>query len=272
MKVTALVENTSRAGLPVEHGLSLHIRLDDGWQILFDMGQRRLFADNAERLGIDLADVDLAVISHGHYDHGGGLRTFLELNTQAKVYINRHAFEPHYSLHDDGLKYIGIDPELKTHERLISCADETRIAPNLILFSGVNAPCLNPTGNRLLFGPTKDMNDDFCHEQSLIIQEGGKTVLFAGCAHSGIVNIIQKGMHIAGQPFTHVFAGMHLVKSGLTEKEETAFIHSLAEALSAHTGCRYFTMHCTGTTPYEMLRKEMRDTIQYMGCGDSVEI
>lgn len=66
MKVTALVENTSRAGLPVEHGLSLHIRLDDGWQILFDMGQRRLFADNAERLGIDLADVDLAVISHGH--------------------------------------------------------------------------------------------------------------------------------------------------------------------------------------------------------------
>ena len=77
MKVTSLVENTSRRGLPVEHGLSLHIQLDDGRQVLFDMGQRRLFADNAERLGIRLADVDAAIVSHGHYDHGGGL-TLLE--------------------------------------------------------------------------------------------------------------------------------------------------------------------------------------------------
>ena len=76
MKVTSLVEDTSRRGLPVEHGLSLHIQLDDGRQVLFDMGQRRLFGDNAKRLGIRLADVDVAIVSHGHYDHGGGLRAF----------------------------------------------------------------------------------------------------------------------------------------------------------------------------------------------------
>ena len=110
MEITSLVENTSRMDFPVEHGLSLYISLDDGHKILFDMGQRRLFADNAERLGIDLADVDIAVVSHGHYDHGGGLRTFLELNKKAKVYISRHAFEPHYSLRENGLKYIGINP------------------------------------------------------------------------------------------------------------------------------------------------------------------
>lgn len=272
MKITSLVENTSQTGLPVEHGLSLHIHLDDGRQILFDMGQRRLFADNAERLDINLADVDMAVISHGHYDHGGGLRTFLGLNSKAKVYINHHAFEPHYSLRDEGLRYIGIDPELATDSRLVFCTDMTRIDENIILFAGVKGERLKPSGNRLLFGPAKDTNDDFRHEQSLVIREGGKNVLFAGCAHSGIVNIMQKGIHVTGNPFTHVFSGMHLVKSGLTEEKETVFIQSLAAELSTHTNCRYFTMHCTGTVQYELLKREMGDGINYMGCGDVVEI
>ena len=272
MEITSLVENTSRMDFPVEHGLSLYISLDDGHKILFDMGQRRLFADNAERLGIDLADVDIAVVSHGHYDHGGGLRTFLELNKKAKVYISRHAFEPHYSLREKGLKYIGINPELRTNDRLILCADETHIDDNIILFSGVNGDCLKPSGNRLLFGPAKNVNDNFRHEQSLIINEGKNTVLFAGCAHCGIVNIIEKGMHVAGGPFTYVFAGMHLVKSGLAEKEGANFISSLAEKLSVYAGCRYFTMHCTGTTQYEILKKEMGDAITYMGCGETVRI
>ncbi len=216
----------------MEHGLSLHISLDDGRQILFDMGQRRLFAENAARLGVNLTDVEFAVVSHGHYDHGGGLHTFLELNRHAKVYLNRHAFEPHYSLREDGLKYIGLSPELKGHDRLVACGDaETRIARDIILFAGVKSDSLKPPGNRLLFGPDQDSNDDFCHEQSLIIQEHGHAVLFAGCAHCGIVNIMQKAEAAISRPLTHVFAGMHLVKSGLTEEAETAFIRALAGIL-----------------------------------------
>ena len=273
MKITSLVENTSRTGLPVEHGLSLHICLDDGRQILFDMGQRRLFAENAARLDVNLTDVEFAVVSHGHYDHGGGLRTFLELNRHAKVYLNRHAFEPHYSLRGDGLKYIGLSPDLKGHDRLVACGDaETRIDRDLILFAGVKSDSLKPPGNRLLFGPDQDSNDDFCHEQSLIIQEHGHAVLFAGCAHCGIVNIMQKAEAALSCPLTHVFAGMHLVKSGLTEEEETAFTRTLAGKLSAHVDCRYFTMHCTGLPQYKMLKTEMGNAITYMSCGDVVEI
>ena len=272
MKVTSLVENTSRRGLPVEHGLSLHILLDDGRQVLFDMGQRRLFADNAERLGIRLADVDAAIVSHGHYDHGGGLRAFLELNEKAKVYVHRHAFEPHYSLRESGLRYIGIDHDLATHERVVLCGDETRIGEDMVLFAGVDGQCLMPIGNRLLFGPGKDENDDFRHEQSLIIKEKEKTVLFAGCAHGGIVNIMRQGRRVAGRTFTHVFAGMHLVKSGLSEEEEATFIHSLARELTANAPCHYFTMHCTGAAQYSMLNEEMGDAISYMACGDQIEI
>ena len=175
----------------MEHGLSLHIRLDNGRQILFDMGQRRLFADNAERLGINLADVDLAIVSHGHYDHGGGLRTFLGLNSKAKVYVSRDAFKPHYSLREDGLKYIGLDPELEIHDRLIFCGDEACMDKDIVLFSGISGDCLKPPGNRLLFGPAKDRNDEFRHEQSLVVREGKNVVLFAGCAHNGIVNIMR---------------------------------------------------------------------------------
>ena len=271
MKITALVENTSYTGLSVEHGLSLLIRMDDGRQILFDMGQRRLFAENAERLGLDLAQVDLAVVSHGHYDHGG-LRTFLQRNGKARVYVNSHAFEPHYSWRAGRLRYIGLDAGLRDEGRVVLCGEVTRIGSGLTLFAGADGGCLRPAGNRRLYGPSRDTNDDFCHEQSLVVREGGKTVLFAGCAHGGIVNIMEKGHRVAGSRFTHVVAGMHLMESGLTEEAERRWIGRLAARLKEEEGCRYLTMHCTGTVQYEALRKEMGGTIGYLSCGETVEI
>lgn len=272
MKITALVENTSRTGLPVEHGLSLLIRMDDGRQILFDMGQRRLFAENAERLGLDLAQVDIAVVSHGHYDHGGGLHTFLRLNAKARVYVNSHAFEPHYSFRDGRLRYIGLDADLKGEDRLVLCGEKPWISSDLILFAGADGCCLKPVGNRRLYGPARDTNDDFCHEQSLVVKEGEKTVLFAGCAHGGIVNIMERGHRVAGARFTHVVAGMHLMESGLTEEAERRWISRLAARLKEEEGCRYLTMHCTGTVQYEALREEMGGAIGYLSCGETMEI
>ena len=82
MRITCLAENTACNGFEAEHGLSLYIETN-GNRILFDMGQTDLFSGNAEKLGIDLNTVDFAVISHGHYDHGGGLRKFLEINQKS---------------------------------------------------------------------------------------------------------------------------------------------------------------------------------------------
>ena len=87
MKIQALVENTSQTpGTKEQDGLSIYIETDKH-KILFDMGADSLFLENAENLSIDIREIDIAVISHGHYDHGGGLEAFLSASEKAKIYI-----------------------------------------------------------------------------------------------------------------------------------------------------------------------------------------
>ena len=132
MKITALAENISLdENIGAEHGLSLYIETDSH-KILFDMGQTALFAENAEKLGVDLTKVDLAVLSHGHYDHGGGLERFLEINKTAPVYISRFAFGEHYNGTE---KYIGLDKSLRSSDRLVFVGDEIKIDKSLGIFS-----------------------------------------------------------------------------------------------------------------------------------------
>ena len=268
MTITSLVENTSAVGMPVEHGLSLYIQLENSRNILFDMGQRRLFAENAEQLGLNVADIDTAIVSHGHYDHGGGLHAFLEINDKANVYIHKDAFQPHYSLKEYGLKYIGLDTDLQDNPRLVKCGSLTRLDNQMTIFADVTGDFCCPQGNRLLYGPSETQNDSFTHEQNLIIEENGKTVLFAGCAHKGIINIIRKAEDVIGKSPTHVFAGMHLAKG----KEDKAFISTLAHELMRYKNCTFYTMHCTGTEQYLQLKTIMGNQIEYLSCGEIVEI
>lgn len=271
MQITAIVENTSRRAWPVEHGLSLYVQLRNGQRVLFDMGQSALFAQNAERAGLSIAQVDIAVISHGHYDHGGGLRAFLTANQKAKVFVHREAFLPHYSLRDTGLTYIGLEEELKSHPRLTLCEGVTSLGQGLTLFSDVESRCCYPAGNARLFGPAKDECDTFRHEQHLIIQEGDHVALLAGCAHRGIVNILRRAEEIIGRPPTHVIGGMHLAKSGLPEAEEDAFIRTLASQLRQFPDTKFYTMHCTGTEAFHKLQALMGNQIAYLACGETME-
>ena len=109
VRVTALLENTAgREGLCAAHGLSLYIETPR-YKILFDMGPGDEFLSNAEALGVDLTAVDLAVLSHGHDDHGGGLAAFCRVNDHAPIYLHRSAFGPYYILSDDrDPAYIGL--------------------------------------------------------------------------------------------------------------------------------------------------------------------
>ena len=170
MRITTLVEN--QAILPVlgaEHGLSLMIETGRK-PILFDMGKSDLFLRNAEALGCSIASVDLAIVSHGHYDHGGGMGTFLSANDHAPVYIRSSAFQPHRSNRPNGeLADIGLNPALLESGRLVFTGEQEVLDEELSLFSGVVERAHFSDGNAsiLMLKDGKIVPDDFVHEQKL---------------------------------------------------------------------------------------------------------
>lgn len=257
MRITTLVENTSGSEkIKPEHGLSLYIETQRH-KILFDMGQTDAFARNARMLGIDLSGVDFAVVSHGHYDHGGGLETFLRINSKAPVYIHRAAFGDHYN---GTQKYIGLDRSLQSHCRLILTEGNTRIAPGIELFdcNRQNWRFDSCGLNRMdagMYAP-----DDFRHEQYLQITEGEKRVLISGCSHKGILNI-------AG------FFRPHLLVGGfhLNKLEDTQALRHIAHRLM-ETDARYATGHCTGNGQFAVMKALMGESLQSISAGTVIEI
>ena len=172
MIIQVLSENTAASeDFGCEHGLSLYAETKKH-RLLFDTGASGLFAENAEKLDVDLSAVDIAVLSHDHYDHGGGLKTFLEKNEQAKVYVQERAFEPHYSNRAGGIKaYIGLDSSLLPNERFVFCGGHRKIDGELELFSQVREITPVPSGNAELYRKAGEafVPDDFAHEQNLVI-------------------------------------------------------------------------------------------------------
>ena len=243
--------------MKTEHGLSLYIESEQ-YNILFDMGQSALFAENAALLGIDLSDADIAVLSHGHYDHGGGLRRFLSVNDHAPVYIRRDAFLPHYNGTE---KYIGLDGSLETEPRIFFTEDEYRIGEGLTLFSCNHRKRNYNFGS---FGLTEKVGerfvpDDFRHEQYLLIEENGKRVLISGCSHKGILDIAEWF-----SPDVLV-GGFHFSKMALDN-----VLADAARTLASHP-IEYYTCHCTGAEQFEYMSRYM-NRLHYLSCGESITI
>ncbi|MBQ9954058.1 MAG: MBL fold metallo-hydrolase [Eggerthellaceae bacterium] len=287
MKITVLLENsTPNDRLCAKHGLSLFIE-GAGRRILFDMGPDASFLDNARSLRTDATQVDFAVISHGHFDHGGGLRAFLEATegaaSPAPVYIHERAFESHRANTPVGLKDIGIDEALATEyaHRFSLVSDELCIDENLLLFANVEPAELAPKSNAVLLERIDPASHDedvaayqpdaFAHEQSLLITEDGKTTLVTGCSHCGIVNIVKKAEALVGGPLHAVVAGFHLMNPSSGDVEDPAVVAQVAAFMKARP-TRYFTFHCTGPSAYSMLRDALGDQVSYLPAGSIIEL
>ncbi len=271
MRVTVLVENTScKSSIGAQHGLSLFIETEDK-RILFDMGADDLFLKNAEALGIDLKTVDLAILSHGHWDHGGGIAAFFAANDKAPLYIKRGAFAPLYSLRSDGAHHwAGLEPSLEGNERIIYNEGETILGDGLTLFGDIPDVHGLPLGNQTLFervGGHYEV-DPFSHEQYLLIEEGGHRILITGCSHRGIANIIEATEKRYGSVPTTVIGGFHLMD--YTEEDHEA-LDRIAAGLLA-TGARFYTGHCTGEESYEYLKRIMGPSLHYASGGLVLEI
>lgn len=273
MKLVTLMEDTACApDFACEHGLSFYIETDDK-KLLFDMGQTDLFLRNAQALGVKLDEVDTAFVSHGHYDHGGGLAAFLEVNRRAPVYLHKQAFEPHFSQKSDGIRPIGLDPALAESGRLILTDGVTQVSENLTLFSDVTGQDCCPGGNRTLFEWENGayVPDRFQHEQSLIVRGGDKVALFTGCAHRGVVNICARAKEIIGRDPDFVIGGMHLFSPSTGKSEPDENIRAVAARL-AQTGSRYYTCHCTGQHAFAVLHETLGERIAFLAAGSVTEL
>lgn len=284
MRLVTLLENSALSDdLGAEHGLSLYIESDD-FRLLFDMGATGLYAENAKKLGVNLGDVDAAVISHGHYDHGGGLAAFLRINDHARVYVNRHAFDHHYSRDLEGnTKPIGLDQQLQHHERLIFTGQEHIIREGLTLFAGISGEGFQPAGNdTLLMEQGNEMvADDFAHEQNLVIrialpenahsqgESSEKWILIAGCAHQGIERILNHFKDKWGRYPDIAVGGFHLFNRSTGTSEPPDRVEALATSLM-ETGTVFYTGHCTGEKPFELLKELMGDRIHPIAGGSEV--
>lgn len=281
MQVTSLIEDTKHDNpdFYAEKGLSFHIKRDDD-NVLFDTGITGNFVDNASKLGIDLKEVDVTAISHGHFDHGGGLHRFMELNQTSPVYIRPRADEDHYFKAFHIIKKdIGMDKALFTDyaDRITLVNQLTEITKDFYLLTDMGLKYPTPAGQKYLYMKKGDqwVLDDFAHEQMMVIREDDGMVIFSGCSHHGVLNMLEAAMsQFPETPIKALFGGFHFIGlpffNHMAESKHN--VENIGRKLMEYPIEKVYTGHCTGRKAYPILKNVMGDKIDYFATGDSVEI
>lgn len=271
MKIINLVENTKKNECLNEHGLSFYIETEKH-KLLMDTGASDLFLQNAEILGVDLTQVDTVILSHGHYDHSGGLLAFAKIDPKAKIYLKDTADGDHYHLDPEEKRYIGIDPKIMKLPQVIAVSDDLKLDEELSLMTGFDGKRNPSWSNEKLKKKTGDVyvQDKFEHEQCLVLTQGERKILFSGCAHNGILSILDKyHKHFGEYPDT-VISGFHMMKKTQYTPDEVEYIrHTAYELLK--TKALFYTGHCTGQAAFEIMKEIMGDRLQELYSGMRVE-
>ena len=323
MRIINLIENTEgRLGTDFEHGLSFYIETKNH-KLILDLGQTDKALSNATKLGIDLTKVDTMILSHGHYDHSGGIMSFSRINPAAAIYMQKSAAGEQYAddgelsnngkaaddgelsnngkaadngelsnngkAADDGrisndvnasnpgetssqrYRYIGIDknilklPQLKTIEGDLVIDDEIE------LFTIKKRSHKLPFTNKRLLIKTENgfIPDDFCHEHFLVIKENGSRILLSGCAHNGILSILDAYKEKYGSFPDTVISGFHLMVKREYRENELREVRDIAKKLN-ELPVKYYTCHCTGLAAYEEMKKIMEEKLCYVHSGQEI--
>ncbi|WP_297418282.1 MBL fold metallo-hydrolase [Clostridium sp.] len=275
LKITTLIENNSDKNniLYSEHGLSLYIEINEK-KILFDTGQSGDFIKNAEKLKIDLNDLDFVVLSHGHYDHSGGFGKLAEnINISFKLIIGSGFFNKKYKLiEDEKYKFNGnsFDEEFINQTNIsVTNIDEDilNITEDVMVFLNFERKNDFEFLNRKFYVKKNDeyVLDDFSDEIVLGIKHEKGLVIIVGCSHVGLVNILETIIKRTGMPICAVVGGSHLIEADEQRLNNT--INYLKEK-----NIRIFRLsHCTGNSAVEKLKSEFGKRFVYNDTGNILE-
>ncbi|MBS2210511.1 MBL fold metallo-hydrolase [Carboxylicivirga mesophila] len=269
MKLTILVDNKqSQKQLKCEHGLSFLLETDE-LNILFDTGQSDKFLFNAKKLGIDLLSIDYVVLSHGHYDHTGGLPAFLRLNNKARVIIHKHAFKERFSRSSSMIKENGIpwrDQSGIDAQRFMIIDEDLRLPDGTHILCNIKPqPGYEAINERLVVKNGNQYTpDQFDDELILVTTEKIQPSVLCGCAHTGIVNILHSiSERLHRNTFNYVAGGLHL--NGRSQEE----IEHVINGLSPFKVNQWLLNHCTGDVAFERFAEAFPKQVQYAGSGHS---
>jgi len=257
IRITTLVENTaSEADLLAEHGLSFWIEYADK-RILFDTGQSDILIQNANVLGINLAEADAVILSHGHYDHTGGLKTVLNVASQATLYLHPEALKPKFSRKDNKTRMIGVSDS--TREIIYALADKqkvvwtempTEVFPGLFVTSRIpRNNSYENVGGDFFLDSNCNKPDTLSDDQAMFFDSAKGLIVILGCAHAGVVNTLDYVAKLSGEKCIYaVIGGMHLLNTSAERIEYTI------DAIRQYNVQKIGTAHCTGGRAVEKFK------------------
>lgn len=278
MRIINLIENTpGRAGCAYAHGLSFYIETEHH-KALLDLGPSQETLSNAEVLDIRLEDIDTVILSHGHYDHSGGIMPFAAINPHAAIYMQDAVDGDYYS--DGGedatgkrFRYIGID------KRIVGLPQAKVIHGDYVIDDEMSLLTIKERTHKLPFTNKRLLvkknghyaPDDFLHEQFLVLKEDDRYILLSGCAHNGILSILDAFKEAYDRYPDVVISGFHLMKRAAYSEQEANEIKEIAEKLKEYPTL-FYSCHCTGLEAYDIMKDIMGEKLHYVQTGEEVPL
>ena len=254
--ITTLVNNSAPDNFRSEHGLSFWIEFG-GKHVLFDAGQTDIIQKNAELIGVDLANTAAVILSHGHYDHTGGIPSVFRVAQKASLYLHPKAIEVKFSRKGSKVKMVGM-PEstkevvktLESKARLVWTDKPTEIVPGLFVTGPIARKSgFEDVGGDFYLDENCTIPDNLPDDQSIYFKTEKGLVILLGCAHSGVVNTLDYIIKLTGEKRVHaVLGGMHLLHASSKRIDRTI------AAMKQYDVRELGLAHCTGSGAMQKLK------------------
>ena len=279
LKIQAIVDNHRRPEtelLATEAGLSYWIDYGEK-SFLFDTGDGEAIQRNLPALKRDLESIDSIILSHGHYDHTGGLAWVLRGNQRAEIYAKTTVAKPLWSERVTGFATAGMSQEAASLavDRFHYFESVIEIAPDFFLIPKASECYPRPASSKFLWEGNEGnlQPDSFDHECFIVVKRANGLIVITGCSHQGVSNMVDQAKRLfPDQPVLHVIGGFHLQgrKPDFHERQET--IDAVGEYLQENTVQTVYTGHCTGLPAFARLQEKLGDQVQYFYAGDILEL